>query len=95
MTGHDERSVNRAGTETEVQAALVLRAEPGSARHFLHLLLPLPEQRHLRADGTAVRTRRRRRIRRASAFQRESHPRPAWRDIVNFALGYLKISPKS
>src|SRR6476659_7984391 len=41
-------------TETEVQPPLVLRAETTTARHFLNLLLSIPEHPHLRADSASV-----------------------------------------
>ena len=37
-----------------MQPPLVLRGETAAAGNFLHLLLAVPEQRHLRADRAAV-----------------------------------------
>ena len=53
-----EGSVDGLGAaETEMQPALVLRAEPGAAGHLLQLSLPIPEQLDLRPDGAPVRAR--------------------------------------
>src|SRR5215510_5054095 len=40
--------------QTEMQAALILRCESATTRDLLHLLLPMPEQPHLCANGAAV-----------------------------------------
>ena len=40
--------------QTEMQAALILRPEAAAPRDLLHLLLPIPEQPHLCANGAAV-----------------------------------------
>src|SRR5215510_3100189 len=40
--------------QTEMQAALILRCESAATRDLLHLLLPIPEQPHLCANGAAV-----------------------------------------
>ena len=40
--------------QTEMQAALILRGEAAATRDLLHLLLPIPEQPHLCANGAAV-----------------------------------------
>ena len=44
-------------TQAEVQPALPLRSVAVAAGHDLHLLLAVPEQPHLGADGAAVRRR--------------------------------------
>src|SRR5205823_2417198 len=40
--------------QSEMQAALILRPEAAATRDLLHLLLPIPEQPHLRANGATV-----------------------------------------
>ena len=40
--------------QAEMQAALILRGESAATRDLLHLLLSIPEQPHLGANGTAV-----------------------------------------
>ena len=40
--------------QAEMQAALILRGESAATRDLLHLLLPMPEQPHLCANGAAV-----------------------------------------
>ena len=39
---------------TEMHAALILRPEATATRDLLHLLVPIPPQSHLRANGAAV-----------------------------------------
>jgi len=56
----------RLFAQTEMQAALILRPESAATRHFLHLLSPIPEQPHLRANGAAVA---------AASFQLKRDPR--------------------
>src|ERR1043165_8926490 len=51
--------------DAEVQTSLVLRAETTATRNLLHLLAPIPEQTHLRADRTAIARR---------AFEFETDP---------------------
>src|SRR6266568_263300 len=41
-------------TQTEMQAALILSPESAATRDLLHLLLPIPEKPHLRANRAAV-----------------------------------------
>ena len=40
--------------QSEMQPPLVLRRKAAAAGNFLHLLLPIPEQRDLRADRAAI-----------------------------------------
>ncbi len=56
-----------------MQRALVLGAEAQAARHLLHLLLAVPVQPHLRADGAGVAAR---------AFQVEADPAVVGQDGV-------------
>src|SRR5262249_39840904 len=63
----------RAFAQTEMEAPLILRAEPTATRHFLRLLLSVPKQAHLRADGAAIALR---------AFQLEGDPFVVRRDGV-------------
>src|SRR5262245_41513066 len=51
--------------QTEMQAALILRGESATTRDLLHLLLPIPEQPYLCANGAAVAN---------AAFQRKRDP---------------------
>ena len=44
----------RAGADSEVQAALILRAEAAAAGDLLHLLLAVPEKVRFRSDGAAI-----------------------------------------
>ena len=48
------RSMRGVLAQAEVQAALVLRRVAAAAGDLLHLLLAVPEQLDLRADGAAV-----------------------------------------
>src|SRR5215813_1878411 len=59
--------------QAEMQAALILSPKSAATRHLLHLLLPIPEQPHLRTDGTAVAN---------TAFQVKGHPFVVRRDGV-------------
>src|ERR1044072_6323312 len=63
----------RALAQTEVEWALVLRAEAAAARDLLHLLLPRPVDAHLRAQTAAVTLR---------AFELEPDPSVLRRDGV-------------
>src|SRR5262245_40362326 len=40
--------------QTEMHPALILCSKATAPRHLLHLLLPIPEQPHLRANGAAI-----------------------------------------
>src|SRR5579871_2640766 len=44
----------RVFAETEVEAAIILRAEAVPPRYLLRLLPPIPIDRYLRADGAAI-----------------------------------------
>src|SRR5690606_19210856 len=63
----------RVRTEAEVQAALVLGAVAAGAGHFLHLLLTVPVQPYLRADGASIA---------GGSFEFEGNPRVLGRDVV-------------
>ena len=63
-TNHDLLDV-RLLPQTEMHTALILCSEAAAPRHLLHLLLPIPEQPHLRANGAAVAR---------ATFQRKSDP---------------------
>ena len=71
-TNHDLLDV-RLFAQTEMQAALILRPKAAATRHLLHLLLPIPEQPHLRANGAAVAD---------AAFQVKSDPLMVRRDGI-------------
>ena len=58
-------SILRILAQTEMQPPLVLRSESAAAGNFLHLLLAVPIQSHLRADRAAIARR---------AFQRKLDP---------------------
>src|SRR5262249_8636273 len=59
--------------QAEMQSTLILRAESAAARHFLRLLLTVPEQTNLCADGAAIARH---------AFQLEVDPFVIGRDRV-------------
>src|SRR5579862_428597 len=45
---------SRGLAQSEVQAPLILGAKAAAARNFLQLLLAVPEDSHLGADGAAI-----------------------------------------
>ncbi len=76
------RSIDAVLTESEVEPALILRAEARAARDLLHLLPPVPEDFDLRADRAPVAARLRRRRRPGSRPEIERDPLAVRRDVV-------------
>src|SRR5262245_51173018 len=79
----DDSLVDRgAGSQPEVQRPLVLRAEAGSARDLLHLLLAVPEHGDLGPDRAAVRAAAWRAAGTARPFEIEPDPGAPGRHLV-------------
>src|SRR5918993_3903065 len=71
-----------ARAESEVQAALILRAEARAARHFLYLTASVPEDFDLRADPAPIAARRPCGVGAAAALELERDPLAVRRHLV-------------